>query len=74
MSSMTAASLSLISRSQRDAICGSWVAVEAAELPVRPDLGVVDAVEHDLTPDVLAALWLPAATPDTWSSAEFGRG
>ena len=77
MSSMTAPSLSLISRSQRDAICGSWVAVKAAELPVRADLGVVDAAEHDLTPDVLAALRLPAApaaTPDTRSSAEFGRG
>ena len=34
--------------------------VKAAELHVRADLGV-DAAEHDLTPDVLAALRLPAA-------------
>jgi ATP-dependent helicase YprA (DUF1998 family) len=42
--------------------------VKAAELHVRADLGVVDAAEHDLTPDTLAALrvqsW-PAATPGT---------
>ena len=30
--------------------------VKAAELHVRADLGVVDAAEHGLTPDVLAAL------------------
>jgi DNA-binding PadR family transcriptional regulator len=40
--------------------------VKAAELHVRADLGVVDAAEHDLTPDTLAALrvhsW-PAAAP-----------
>jgi hypothetical protein len=35
--------------------------VKTAELHVRADLGVVDAAEHDLTPDVLAALRLPAA-------------
>jgi hypothetical protein len=46
--------------------------VKAAELHVRADLGVVDAAEHDLTPDVLAALRLPAApaaTLDTRSSS-----
>jgi DNA-binding PadR family transcriptional regulator len=36
--------------------------VKAAELHVRADLGVVDAAEHDLTPDTLAAL--RAAVPD----------
>ena len=30
--------------------------VKAAELHVRADLGIVDAAEHDLTPDTLAAL------------------
>jgi hypothetical protein len=51
--------------------------VKAAELHIRADLGLVDAAEHDLTPDVLAGLRLPAApaaTPDTRPSAEFGRG
>ena len=46
--------------------------VKAAELHVRADLGVVDAAEHDLTPDVLAALRLPAAPaadPGTQSSS-----
>ena len=46
--------------------------VKAAELHIRADLGVVDAAEHDLTPDALAALRLsaaPAATPDTRSSS-----
>ena len=33
--------------------------VKAAELHVRADLGVVDAAEHDLTSDALAALRLP---------------
>ena len=43
--------------------------VKAAELHVRADLGVVDAAEHDLTPDVLAALRFPAADPSTQSSS-----
>jgi len=37
--------------------------VKAAELHVRADLEVVDAAEHDLSPDALAALRVPAA-PD----------
>jgi hypothetical protein len=40
--------------------------VKAAELHVRADLGVVDAAEHDLTPETLAALRVhssPAAAP-----------
>lgn len=44
--------------------------VKAAELHVRADLGVVDAAEHDLSPDALAALRIPsspAATPSTRS-------
>ncbi len=59
----------------RAAAAGSPVVallVKAAELHVRADLGVVDAAEQDLTPDVLAALRLPAApaaTPDTRSSS-----
>jgi hypothetical protein len=46
--------------------------VKAAELHVRADLGVVDAAEHDLGPDALAALRLtsaPAASPGTQSSS-----
>ena len=46
----------------RDAAAGSAVTallVTAAELHVRADLEVVDAAEHDLTPDVLATLRLP---------------
>ena len=46
--------------------------VKAAELHVRADLGVVDAAEHDLTSDALAALRLPpapAAAPGTQSSS-----
>jgi DNA-binding PadR family transcriptional regulator len=42
--------------------------VKAAELHIRADLGVVDAAERDLTPDVLASLQVPApaaAEPDT---------
>ena len=35
--------------------------VTAAELHVRADLGIVDAAEHDLTPDALAALAVTAA-------------
>jgi hypothetical protein len=34
--------------------------VKAAELHVRADLGVVDAAEHDLTPDTLVALRVSA--------------
>jgi hypothetical protein len=43
----------------RDAASGSPVVgllVKAAELHVRADLGVVDAAEHDLTADTVAAL------------------
>jgi DNA-binding PadR family transcriptional regulator len=45
--------------------------VTAAELHIRADLGVVDAAEHALTPDALAALRIPfspAATPSTRSN------
>ena len=45
--------------------------VTAAELHTRADLGVVDAAEHDLTPEALAALRIPsspAATPSTRSN------
>ena len=45
--------------------------VTAAELHTRADLGVVDAAEHDLTPEALAALRIPsspAATPTTRSN------
>jgi len=35
--------------------------VKAAELHVRADLGVVDAAEHDLSPEALAALRLPSS-------------
>src|SRR5580692_4523307 len=35
--------------------------VKSAELHVRADLGIVDAAEHDLTPDALAALAVTAA-------------
>jgi len=35
--------------------------VKAAELHVRADLGVVDAAEHDLTPEALAALKIPSS-------------
>jgi DNA-binding PadR family transcriptional regulator len=44
--------------------------VTAAELHIRADLGVVDAAEHNLTPDALAALRIafsPAGTPSTRS-------
>jgi DNA-binding PadR family transcriptional regulator len=44
--------------------------VTAAELHIRADLGVVDAAEHALTPDALAALRIPvspAAAPITRS-------
>jgi DNA-binding PadR family transcriptional regulator len=46
----------------RAAAAGSPVVsllIKAAELHVRADLGVVDAAEHDLTPEVLAALAVP---------------
>jgi DNA-binding PadR family transcriptional regulator len=49
----------------RDAAAGSAVTallVTAAELHVRADLEVVDAAEHDLTPDALATLRLPASS------------
>lgn len=45
--------------------------VKAAELHVRADLGVVDAAEHDLSPEALATLRVPsspAATPITRSN------
>jgi DNA-binding PadR family transcriptional regulator len=47
----------------RAAASGSVMAllVKAAELHVRADLEVVDAAEHDLGPDALAALRVPAA-------------
>ena len=35
--------------------------VTAAELHIRADLGVVDAAEHDLTPDALGALRIPVS-------------
>jgi hypothetical protein len=35
--------------------------VKAAELHVRADLGVVDAAEHDLSPEALAALRVPSS-------------
>ena len=38
--------------------------VTAAELHVRADLGVVDAAERDLSPDVLETLRIPAAGAD----------
>jgi DNA-binding PadR family transcriptional regulator len=38
--------------------------VTAAELHVRADLGVVDAAERDLSPDVLKTLRMPAARAD----------
>ena len=37
--------------------------VKAAELHVRADLEVVDAAEHDLSPDAIAALRIPSAPP-----------
>jgi len=49
----------------RDVAAGSAVTallVTAAELHVRADLEVVDAAEHDLTPDALATLPLPASS------------
>jgi DNA-binding PadR family transcriptional regulator len=39
--------------------------VTAAELHIRADLGVVDAAERDLSPDVLETLRIPAAAPGT---------
>jgi DNA-binding PadR family transcriptional regulator len=36
--------------------------IKAAELHARADLGVVDAAEQDLSPDVIAGLRIPAAT------------
>jgi len=42
--------------------------VKAAELHVRADLGVVDAAEHDLSQDALAALRLPSAPASTPSA------
>jgi DNA-binding PadR family transcriptional regulator len=45
--------------------------ITAAELHVRADLGVVDAAEHDLTPDVLGAMLIPvspAAAPGARSN------
>jgi DNA-binding PadR family transcriptional regulator len=47
----------------RAAASGSVMAllIKAAELHVRADLEVVDAAEHDLSPDALAALRVPAA-------------
>jgi DNA-binding PadR family transcriptional regulator len=50
--------------------------VKAAELHVRADLGVVDAAEHDLTPDTLAALRVsagPAAAPGLRADPAPGR-
>jgi DNA-binding PadR family transcriptional regulator len=52
----------------RDAAAGSPVVallVKAAELHARADLGLVDAAEHDLTPEVLDTLRVtsPAAEP-----------
>jgi DNA-binding PadR family transcriptional regulator len=46
----------------------------AAELHVRADLGVVDAAERELRPDVLAALRIPAspAAPEAPPGAEPG--
>jgi DNA-binding PadR family transcriptional regulator len=38
--------------------------VTAAELHIRADLGVVDAAERDLSPDVLATLRMAAVTAD----------
>ncbi len=37
--------------------------IKAAELHARADLGIVDAAEHDLTPDTLAALRVPSPPP-----------
>jgi DNA-binding PadR family transcriptional regulator len=45
--------------------------VKSAELHVRADLGIVDAAEHDLSPDALAALQVtaaPAAAPPAAAS------
>jgi hypothetical protein len=38
--------------------------VKAAELHVRADLGLVDAAEHDLTPDTLEALRVSASATE----------
>jgi DNA-binding PadR family transcriptional regulator len=35
--------------------------ITAAELHIRADLGVVDAAEHDLTPDVLGSMLIPVS-------------
>src|SRR5580692_1722231 len=51
--------------------------VKAAELHVRADLGVVDAAEHDLTPDTLAALRVhsaPATAPGIAPARHDPRG
>jgi hypothetical protein len=55
MSSATAPSRSRISRLPRGLL------LTAAELHVRADLGVVDAAERELRPDVLAALRIPVS-------------
>jgi len=50
--------------------------VKAAELHVRADLGVVDAAEHDLTPETLAALRVhsaPAEAPRTRANPAHDR-
>ncbi|MGH3069593.1 MAG: PadR family transcriptional regulator [Streptosporangiaceae bacterium] len=58
----------------RAAASGSAVVqllVKAAELHIRADLGVVDAAERDLTPDVLASFQVPSsavAAPGTRSN------
>jgi DNA-binding PadR family transcriptional regulator len=63
----------------REAASGSPVVallVKAAELHVRADLGVVDAAEHDLTPETLAALRVhsaPAEAPRTRANPAHDR-
>jgi DNA-binding PadR family transcriptional regulator len=63
-----AAARSAAASSQDDGSPVMALLIKAAELHVRADLGVVDAAEHDLSPDALAALKLPASpavTPST---------
>jgi DNA-binding PadR family transcriptional regulator len=48
--------------------------VTAAELHVRADLGVVDAAERDLSPDVLETLRIPAAEPGAASGSRRSQG
>ena len=48
--------------------------IKAAELHVRADLGVVDAAEHDLTPDVLAALRARSSAAAAAPEARSGLG